>query len=65
MECARLKTGMFFGTGKKTPSWTWMVATQVTDTPFMSAFMANLKKGALYWIHGNNTTPEQMNYNTQ
>ena len=48
---------------KKTQGWIWMVATMVTDTPFVLSFMANFL--ASYLIHGNNPLPEHMNYNTK
>ena len=36
MECSRLKTGVFFRIEEtNSPGWTWTVATQVTDTPFV------------------------------
>ena len=33
MERARLKNWDFWNRGKKSPDWSWMVATQVTDIP--------------------------------
>ena len=31
----------FFGIGEKSPDWSWMVATQVTDIPFGLHFQKN------------------------
>ena len=65
MECERLETGMFVGLGE-TNFWVkLMVASRVTDTPFVLAFLENFKKGASYWRHGKTPLHKHMNYNTQ
>ena len=42
MECARLKHWNFWCSRRfPPPDWIWMVATQVTDTPFVLDFLEN------------------------
>ena len=67
MECTKSKNWHFFGIGDtNSPYWSWMVATQVTDTPFGLAFRENLKKErASNFIYVKNDLPEQIHYNTQ
>ena len=43
--CKIKKTGMFVGIGEtKSPGWTCLVATRVTNIPFVLAFTDSLKK---------------------
>ena len=45
MECARLKNWHFVGIGETNdPDWIWMVAMQITDTPFGLSFQENYIK---------------------
>ena len=41
------------------------MATQVTYIPFGGSLSGKLLKRASYWIHGNTSLPDQMNYNTR
>ena len=44
----------------------WIVTTRVKDVLFILSFLSNNKKvQALYWMRGNNSLYEDMNYNTQ
>ena len=58
---------MFVGIGETNyQGWIRMVATQITDIPFMLSFLANFKKmGAAYWRHVNTILLEHMKYNIQ
>ena len=48
MECASLKNWHFFGMVETNyPDWVWIVGTQVTDIPFVLAFLDNFKKEIL------------------
>ena len=68
MECTKLKNWNVYQKKEKYyQGWTWTMDTQVTNIPCMLAFLTKFifKRGASYWINGNNLLPEKNSYNTQ
>ena len=66
MEYKNLKAGVFIGIGEENyQGWIWTVATRVTYTPFVLAFLEMFLKGDLYWRHCNTPIPDNMKHNTQ